>query len=171
MGGKPFFYAKTESFFGDILLEGSTENIESLVAPTVEALGCRIWGVELQGGFKNNLKVVVYIDSENGISVDDCATVSEHVSDILDMEELVPSPYVLEVSSPGLDRILFKEQHFKESVGLNIDVRLSRPYQGQKKLTGVLLDYGDLELILRDKMGDRNIPVDAIRKVRLVPEI
>ena len=152
-------------------MEQSTENIESLVAPTIEALGCRIWGVEFQGGFKNNLKIVVYIDSENGISVDDCATVSEHVSDILDMEELVPSPYVLEVSSPGLDRILFKEQHFKESVGLNIDVRLSRPYQGQKKLTGVLLEYGNLELILRDKMGVRNIPVDTIRKVRLVPEI
>ena len=152
-------------------MEGSTENIESLVAPTIEALGCRIWGVELQGGFKNNLKVVVYIDSEDGISVDDCATVSGHVSDILDMEELVPSPYVLEVSSPGLDRILFKEQHFKESLGLNIDVRLNRPYEGRRKLTGVLLDYGDSELILRDKMGDKKIPVDAIRKVRLVPEI
>ncbi len=149
----------------------STENIESLVAPTVEALGCTIWGVELQGGFKNNLKVVVYIDSEDGISVDDCAKVSEHVSDILDMEELVPSPYILEVSSPGLDRILFKEHHFKESVGLIIDVRLSRPYQGRKKLTGVLLDYRDLELVLRDKMMDINIPVDAIRKVRLVPQI
>ena len=171
MGGKPFFYAKTESVCGEVQLEHSTENIESLVAPTVEALGCRIWGVELHGGFKNNLKVVVYIDSEDGISVDDCATVSEHVSDILDMEELVPSPYVLEVSSPGLDRILFKEQHFKESLGLNVDVRLNRPFEGRKKLTGVLLDYGDLELILRDKMGDKNIPVDAIRKVRLVPEI
>ena len=171
MGGKPFFYAKTESFIGDIQLEDSTQNIESLVAPTIEALGCRIWGVELVGGFKNNLKVVVYIDSEDGISVEDCATVSEHVSDILDMEELVPSPYVLEVSSPGLDRILFKEQHFKESVGLNIDVRLSRPYQGRKKLTGVLLDYGDLELVLRDEIGDRNIPIDVIRKVRLIPEI
>ena len=152
-------------------MEESTKNLESLVAPTIEALGYKLWGLELHGGFKNNLKVVVYIDSENGISVDDCAMVSEYVSDILDMEELVPSPYVLEVSSPGLDRILFKEQHFKESVGLNIDVRLNRPYEGRKKLTGVLLDYGDLELILRDKMGDRNIPVDAIRKVRLVPEI
>ena len=152
-------------------MEESAENIESLVAPTVEALGCRVWGVELQGGVKNNLKVVVYIDSEDGISVDDCASVSEHVSDILDMEEFVSSPYILEVSSPGLDRILFKKQHFKESVGLKIDVRLSRAFEGRKKLTGVLLDYGDLELILRDKIGDRNIPVDAIRKVRLVPEI
>ena len=152
-------------------MEQSIENIEILMAPTVEALGCRIWGVELHGGFKNNLKVVVYIDSEKGISVDDCAMVSEHVSDILDMEDLVPSPYVLEVSSPGLDRILFKERHFKESIGLKIDVRLSRPYQGRKKLTGVLLDYGDLELILRDKMGERIIPIDAIKKVRLIPEI
>ena len=152
-------------------MEDRAENIEGLVAPTVESLGCKIWGVELQGGIKNNLKVVVYIDSENGISVEDCATVSEHVSDILDMEELVPSPYVLEVSSPGLDRILFKEQHFKESLGLDIDVRLNRPYEGRKKLTGVLLGYGDLELILRDKVGDRKIPVDAIRKVRLVPRI
>ena len=152
-------------------MEQSIENIEILMAPTVEALGCRIWGVELQGGFKNNLKVVVYIDSEKGISVDDCAMVSEHVSDILDMEDLVPTPYVLEVSSPGLDRILFKERHFKESIGLKIDVRLSRPYQGRKKLTGVLLDYGDLELILRDKMGERIIPIDAIKKVRLIPEI
>ena len=152
-------------------MEESTKNLESLVAPSIEALGYRVWGIELHGGFKNNLKVVLYIDSEDGISVDDCATVSEHVSDILDMEELVPSPYVLEVSSPGLDRILFKEQHFKDSLGLNIDVRLNRPYEGRKKLTGVLLDYGDLALILRDKMGDKNIPIDAIRKVRLVPEI
>ena len=152
-------------------MEESIENIESLMAPTVEALGCRIWGVELSGGFKNNLKVVLYIDSEKGISVDDCAMVSEHVSDILDMEEIVPSPYVLEVSSPGLDRILFKERHFKESIGLKIDVRLSRSFQGRKKWTGVLLDYGNLELILGDKMGERSIPVDAIRKVRLVPEI
>ena len=152
-------------------MEESSDNIESLVTPTVEALGCRVWGIELQGGFKSNLKVIVYIDSDDGISIDDCATVSEHVSDILDMEELVPCPYVLEISSPGLDRILFKEQQFKESVGLNIDVRLRRPFQGRKKLTGVLLEYGDLELVLRDKMGDRNIPVDAIRKVRLVPEI
>ena len=152
-------------------MEESTKNLESLVAPTIEALGYRLWGLELHGGFKNNLKVVLYIDSEDGISVDDCATVSEHVGDILDMEEVVPSSYVLEVSSPGLDRILFKEQHFKESLGLNIDVRLNRLYEGRKKLTGVLLDYGDLELILRDKIGDRSIPVDAIRKVRLVPEI
>ncbi len=171
MGDKPFFYAKTGSFCGSTYLEDRIENIESLMAPTIEALGCMIWGVEIQGGSKNNLKIVIYIDSEKGINVDDCAIVSEHVSDILDMEEIVPSPYVLEVSSPGLDRILFKEQHFKESIGLKIDVRLSRPYEGRKKLIGVLIDYGDCDLILKDNMGERIIPFDAIRKVRLVPEI
>ena len=139
----------------------------------VDTIGNRHYGftfVGKNGSFQNTTRTNS-IDSEDGISVDDCATVSAHVSDILDMEELVPSPYVLEVSSPGLDRILFKEHHFKESLGLNVDVRLNRPFEGRKKLTGVLLEYGDLELILRDKMGDKNIPVDAIRKVRLVPEI
>ena len=152
-------------------MEKSISNIENLVTPTVEALGCRIWGVEVQGGLKSNLKVVLYIESEKGISVDDCAIVSEHVSDILDMEELIPSPYVLEVSSPGLDRILFNERHFKESIGLKVEVRLSQSHNGKRKLKGVLVKYEDRNLTLKDDLGETVIPIDVIRKVRVVPEI
>ena len=119
-------------------MEHSTENIESLVAPTVEALGCRIWGVELQGGWKNNLKVVVYIDAEDGISVDDCATVSEHVSDILDMEELVPSPYVLEVSSGGLARPLTIIDDYEAFKYNKAKIVLKEKFLGKKTYKGFL---------------------------------
>ena len=150
-------------------MEQSIENIEILMAPTVEALGCRIWGVELQGGFKNNLKVVVYIDSEKGISVDDCAVVSEHVSDILDMEELVPSPYVLEVSSPGMDRLLFSETHYNMYLGELVEVKLIRKFEGQRNFEGLLKgnEAGCVVIEVRDE--EYLFPIEDIDKIRIVP--
>ena len=86
------------------------------MAPTVESLGCSIWGVEYLSQGKHT-KLRLYIDRSEGVTVDDCADVSRHVSDVLDVEEILSAAYTLEVSSPGMDRILFKESQYAESVG------------------------------------------------------
>ena len=83
--------------------------IEELIVPTVEALGAYVWGVEyLNQGRKSLLRI--FVEREEGVSVDLCAEVSRHVSDLLDVEEIMPSAYTLEVSSPGIDRLLFKSE-------------------------------------------------------------
>ena len=106
--------------------------IDELITPTVESLGCTVWGVEYISQGKHSV-LRVYIDGEDGINVDLCAEVSRHVSDLLDVEEMMPMAYTLEVSSPGMDRLLFKEAQFLECMGERLEVRLNFPFEGRKK--------------------------------------
>ena len=105
--------------------------IDELITPTVESLGCTVWGVEYISQGKHSV-LRVYIDGEDGINVDLCAEVSRHVSDLLDVEEMMPMAYTLEVSSPGMDRLLFKETQYLESIGEQLEVRLNFPFEGRK---------------------------------------
>ncbi len=87
------------------------QQIQQMLEPTVEALGFDLWGVEyLSQGRHSVLRV--YIEHEKGISVDDCAAVSEQVSGVLDVEDPITGEYTLEVSSPGMDRLLFKLEQY-----------------------------------------------------------
>ena len=83
------------------------QQIASMLRATVEALGYELWGVEYLSQGRHSV-VRVYIDSENGINVDDCASVSEQVGGVLDVEDPIRGEYTLEVSSPGMDRLLFE---------------------------------------------------------------
>ncbi len=142
--------------------------VEELLAPTVEALGLRIWGVEFLSQGKHS-KLRLYIDRDEGVSVDDCAEVSRHVSDILDVEELINGAYTLEVSSPGMDRILFKEQQFTESVGEQVDVRLNFPFEGRKKFVGVLAGVQDHMAVVQIDEDEYLLPLENIQRARVVP--
>jgi len=87
------------------------QQIQALLEPTVEALGYELWGLEyLSQGRHSTLRL--YIESEQGISIDDCAAVSEQVSSVLDVEDPITGEYTLEVSSPGMDRLLFKPDQY-----------------------------------------------------------
>ena len=142
--------------------------VEELLAPTVEALGLRIWGVEFLSQGKHS-KLRLYIDRDEGVSVDDCAEVSRHVGDILDVEELINGAYTLEVSSPGMDRILFKEQQFTESVGEQVDVRLNFPFEGRKKFVGVLAGVQDHMAVVQIDEDEYLLPLENIQRARVVP--
>jgi ribosome maturation factor RimP len=142
--------------------------VEELLAPTVEALGCWIWGVEHLAQGKHS-KLRIYIEKEGGVDVDHCAEVSRHVSDLLDVEEFSNSMYTLEVSSPGLDRILFKEEQYQASVGAQIDVRLNFPFEGKKKLTGILAGIEDRNVVVQVEEDEYLLPLENIQKARLVP--
>jgi ribosome maturation factor RimP len=94
----------------------NVESIQALIEPSVEALGFELWGLELiaQGRFST---LRIYIESAKGITVDDCAEVSHQVSGILDVEDPITNQYTLEVSSPGVDRPLFKQAHYEQYIG------------------------------------------------------
>ncbi len=114
------------------------ERLTEMLEPGVEALGFELVGVEFVRAGKHSI-LRLFIDHENGITVDDCADVSHQVSAILDVEDPISTEYNLEVSSPGMDRPLFKEAHYKAVVGEVVQVRLSVPMDNRRNFKGRLL--------------------------------
>jgi ribosome maturation factor RimP len=154
-------------YTGNLLNKKEIE-VEELLAPTITSLGCEIWGVEFLSQGKHT-KLRVYIEREGGVDVDNCAEVSRHASDILDVEEFSNSNYTLEVSSPGLDRILFKEQQFQAYAGHQIDVRLNFPFEGKKKFVGTLAGVEDHSAVVQMDDEEILLPIENIQKARVVP--
>lgn len=144
------------------------KQVEELLTPTVESLGCSIWGIEYLSQGKHS-KLRVYIDSADGVNVDDCAAVSRHVSDILDVEEFSNNTYTLEVSSPGLDRILFKEDQYEGSVGEQVEVRLNFPFEGRKKFVGMLAAVQEHMAVVQIDDEEYLLPLENIQRARVVP--
>ena len=139
-----------------------------MLTPTVESLGCSIWGIEYLSQGKHS-KLRVYIDSADGVTVDDCAAVSRHISDILDVEEFSNNTYTLEVSSPGLDRVLFKEDQYEGSVGEQVEVRLNFPFEGRKKFVGVLAAVQEHMAVVQIDDEEYLLPLENIQRARVVP--
>ena len=106
----------------------------------------------------------VYIDKEGGIDIEDCRMLSEHLEEILDREDFIADAYILEVSSPGLDRVLRKARDFEREHGKRVDVALYAPLDGKKNFTGALTGYDGNVLILDD---DVRIPMEQVSQVRL----
>lgn len=107
-----------------------TNYIKQAIELDIEKLGCKVWGLELFGRHTNRT-LRIYIDNEQGISLEDCERVSKHVSKVLDVENDFSENYSLEVSSPGLDRKFFYSDQYKDFVGENIKITFS--IDGNKK--------------------------------------
>ncbi len=140
------------------------QQLIDLLEPTVESLGYELIDLEF-----NSSLLRLYINGPNGVNVEDCAKVSHHVSGVLDVEDPIKSEYELEVSSPGVDRIIRTTSHYEEFVGCEVSVRLKRPDQNRRKLTGLLKSVSENEVVLQ--VDDETIVVkrDNIDKTRLVP--
>ena len=111
--------------------------IQELIEPSIKAMGVELWGVELcPAGAHTVLRI--YIDSANGINLDLCADVSRQVAAILDVEDVVKSKYNLEVSSPGLERKLFKPSQYKNYIGKSINVLLKTAHDGRRRFKGIM---------------------------------
>jgi ribosome maturation factor RimP len=145
------------------------QQLEALLAPSVMALGLRVWGIEYLAQGKRSL-LRVYIDGDEGVTVDDCERVSKQVSDLLDIEEVLASSYTLEVSSPGLDRLLFKPEQYAESIGEMVDVRLNYPFEGRRRIVGALTSLENDEVVVLVDGAEFQIPLDNVQRARIVPQ-
>lgn len=142
-----------------------------LVRQPVEALGYELVGVELLGKGGGRQLLRVYIDHADGINLDDCGAVSHQLSGVLDVEEPIDGAYDLEVSSPGLDRLLFEPAHFERFTGRPARLRLAPPLDGRRKLQGRLMGV-DGDTVLIEEEGELlRIPLGQIDTARLVPDI
>lgn len=145
--------------------------VQALIEPAVETLGYELVGLEYLSQGKHSL-LRVYIDSEDGITLDDCERVSHQVSGLLDVEDAMHGHYNLEVSSPGLDRPLFTIEHFKRFKGQQVKVKLTLPIDGQKKFKGTICDISDNNVVVLEVDAQEiELPFNTIEKANLVPEI
>ena len=139
-----------------------------LVQPVVEALGYELWGIEQPvAGRHSTLKI--YIDAEQGIDVEDCAKVSRQLGSLLDVENPIQGAYTLEVSSPGLDRRLFRLEQYADFVGEQVRVRLKRAFEGSRKYTGLLRSVEDGEVVLLQRDEEFFFPFEDIERANVVP--
>lgn len=118
-------------------MQTATEKLSHMLQPAIEVLDLELWGIEYLTKGRSAL-LRVYIDSEEGVTIDDCEKVSRQISAILDVEDPISGEYTLEVSSPGLDRPLFTAEQYAAYVGEVINVRLNSPIDGRRKFKGVL---------------------------------
>jgi ribosome maturation factor RimP len=145
------------------------EQLIKLLEPAVESLGYELADLELNLGHGRGL-VRLFIDCDDGVTLDDCERVSHQVSGVLDVEDPIAGDYHLEVSSPGADRKLVKPQHFERFAGSVIRLRLKRLVHGRRRIKGQLLGYGDDRIRVRSDDEDLSIAMEDIDVARLVPD-
>ncbi len=145
-----------------------SEPLQAIIQEVVESLGFTFWGVQW---ITHGPVLRVFIDAAAGIQVDDCAAVSRQLSAVLDVEDPSDSHYVLEVSSPGLDRPIFTLAQFTALCGSLVQVRLRVPIDGCRKWQGRLIQVVDEELTLRVANTTLTVLFDQVETARIVPEL
>ena len=143
-----------------------TEYIKEVLEDDIERLGCKVWGLELFGR-RSNQTLRIYIDKIEGISVEDCEKVSKHVSKVLDAENDFSENYMLEVSSPGLDRKFFYKEQYKEYLNESLKVTFFDT-QNKKTVIGRLEGAYDnsIKLELNDEI--KEIAFSSIIQANLI---
>lgn len=118
------------------------ENVETLIMPIVENLGYSLYDVQyVKEGKDYYLRV--FIDKKEGISLEDCEKVNNAITDILDEKNYIKDQYFLEISSPGIERVLRKDKHFKDNIGNKVCINLFKPMEKEKQLIGTLENFDE----------------------------
>ena len=144
------------------------EQILRQLDPILVSLGLTLWEMEFKKEGPHWL-LRVYIDREpGGVTLNDCETVSRDLGTVLDVEEIIPHAYTLEVSSPGLDRTLSRPEHYRKSLGRSVRIKTFQPIDGQKVFRGTLDSVDDDVAVLTTDGGSvLRIPLERISKASL----
>jgi ribosome maturation factor RimP len=132
-------------------------------------LGCELWGLELQAGGKTKLLRIFIDRAEEGVGIEDCERVSRQSSAVLDVEDVINGEYILEVSSPGMDRPLYELSQYEQYIGEDISLRLRFPYEGRRNFKGRLTGVDGDEIIVVATDHEFLFPVEGIEKANVVP--
>lgn len=143
--------------------------IYEMVKPIADELNYDIYHVEY---VKENgeLYLRIYIEKDGGITLSDCEALSRRVSDLMDEKDPIKDPYFLEVSSPGLNRTLFTEEHYKRFIGREVMLKFTKSVDGKKNIKGILKEVNKDSIVVEaDQLI--NIPKDKIKSVNIEGEI
>jgi ribosome maturation factor RimP len=169
---RPFFICAGLIWFlseSGVGLSAKVEQLQAMIAPAVAALGYELWGVEFHGHGRPPL-LRVFIDHENGINVDDCASASRQISAVLDVEDPISTEYTLEVSSPGMDRPLFTLDQFARYIGEWVKVKLRAPFEGRRNFRGRLTGVEGDEIVVAVDDSEYLLPIELVEKANVIPQ-
>ena len=135
------------------------EKVENLLQKKIQSIGYELYDIEYVKEGKDYF-LRIYIDSEKGIDLNDCEKVSNSINEILDKEDYIKEQYFLEVSSPGVERVLRKEKHLKDNIEKEVQIKLFKPIDGQKQHKGILLKAYTNETITIQIIDKKEITID-----------
>ena len=145
------FYVKRRKILASI-----EERVEELVKKPIQDLGYILYDVQYSKEGKDYF-LRIFIDSENGIDLNDCEKVNNEINDLLDSADYIKEQYFLEVSSPGVERILRKDKHLEENLGNEVEVKLFKPQGGKKEFIGILKNFNETNIEIED---ENNISIE-----------
>lgn len=144
-------------------------DLEEIIKPTIDDMGFELWGLDYSTKSGNTF-LRIFIESEKGITVEDCANVSRRLSILLDVEDPINGEYDLEISSPGMSRQFYTLKQYQRFIGFNIKLKLHFSFDGRKKFKGLLVGIKDGELVIRDGEDEFFIPFESIYKGCMDPQ-
>ncbi len=145
------------------------QDIKNLLQPTIEGLGYDLWGIEYLSQ-KHGSLLRIYIDVTRGVTIEDCEIVSQQVSAILDVEDVVPEKFRLEISSPGVPRPLFYPEQFQKYDQHEIQIKLYEPIAGQRKYSGTIIAVDQKGVRLAFNNTEQEFLFSTIAKANLTVE-
>ena len=170
MGFSPLFFSRGR----DRGMQTHAEQIRQLAEPLLTSEGMELILVECLK-MRTHWLVRIYMDREGGVTVDDCAQISNQLGDLLDVHDTPPGPYTLEVSSPGLDRPLDRDQDFLKYRGSLVHLRLVEKIEGRRDFRGELVEYEDSDdgkvLVVKLEGKTFRIPRKTVVKANLEYEL
>ena len=144
------------------------EKVEELIKDKIENIGYSLYDVEYAKEGPNYF-LRIYIDSPKGIDLDDCEKVSNEINEILDEADYIKEQYFLEVSSPGVERILRKDEHLEQNIGKDINVKLfKKDENGAKEYLGTLKEFNQNEIIIETEEQEIKIERKNISQIKTV---
>ena len=138
--------------------QNTVQRVEEIVKPFADELGLELWDIafEKEG---TDWYLRIYIDRKGGVSIDDCVDMTHAITKPLDEADPISQSYMLEVSSPGVERRLSRDEHFRKYVGSAVMLRAIRPIDGVRDFCGIMTDYKDKKITL-ELMDKREITFD-----------
>ncbi|MBW1829958.1 MAG: ribosome maturation factor RimP [Deltaproteobacteria bacterium] len=143
------------------------KKISHLVEPLIDEMGFELVDIEYLSE-RGRWVLRIYADRKGGITLDDCARVSRELGNFIDVKDVIQHEYVLEVSSPGLNRPLKKEKDFLRAVGKKVKVKMFVPLKGRRRFTGLLKKYQEMNLYLEVDNNLVLLPLQDVEKANLV---
>ena len=150
------------------------EHVEKQIDKIVSSEGLELVHIDYHRQGRGFL-LRVDIDKEGGVNLDDCQNISQQVSAFLDVEDVIPAEYELQVSSPGLDRKFYKQSDYRKFLGRLVRVQTSKPIRGLHVIVGRLKEFSGDTIVVSDpqvkKDPDYSIPLNVVKETRLEVEI
>lgn len=144
--------------------------LDTLIRSTVNGLGYELWGYEYRPQSESAL-LRIFIESADGITVDDCSRVSRQIGAALDVEDLIPVAYILEISSPGIDRVLFDVDQYERYLNEIVKIRTRIPVNGRRNFKGTMVAVTEEYVTLEIDNLDYDVPYETIDRARVLMDI